>query len=105
MIENHTFRRPDIARVKLDYEGVFTDVSRSTEVFPEVERELRARGLHGLSPAFFQALFAALPVQCFEDITPTAPDLLGDRLDNLSDDISQSLRERAADSLRPSQEP
>ncbi|MBC2596328.1 hypothetical protein H5P28_18835 [Ruficoccus amylovorans] len=101
IIEDHSFRRPDITRYKIGYEGNFSNISRSTDVFPEVERELRARNLPGLDTAFFQALFAALPVQCFADIEPAVPGLLPDQIDGLTDEIGQTLRDRAVESLRP----
>ena len=102
VIENHSFRRPDIVRIKLGYTGSFANVSRSTEVFPQIEQDLRARGLPGLSPAFFQALFASLPVQCFADITPTAPELIPDQL---PDSVTDALKKRAAEALKPTPSP
>ncbi|MGE9293434.1 MAG: hypothetical protein ACQKBW_07470 [Puniceicoccales bacterium] len=83
IIENHSIGRPDIARYKVDYVGEFTGVSLSSEVFPEVQQALRQSGLPGFGPAFFRALFATFPVQCFADIEPRAPEIIPDKIDTL----------------------
>ncbi|MEM9226414.1 MAG: hypothetical protein AAGA45_00450 [Verrucomicrobiota bacterium] len=50
------------------YEGTFEDVSDPRAAFAEVQHQLRLGGVPGLSPDFFEALFAALPIQCFDEI-------------------------------------
>lgn len=82
LIENHRFDRPSLQKVSLDYEAVFTDVNQADAVFAQVRQELSQRGLPGVSPAFFEAIFATLPVQCFADIPPVAPDLIPDGIED-----------------------
>ncbi|MEM8549382.1 MAG: hypothetical protein AAGF10_01195, partial [Verrucomicrobiota bacterium] len=75
--------RNRMQKFAVEYEGIFEDVSDPRATFAEAQHQLRLGGVPGLSPDFFEALFAALPIQCFNDIPTKDPAFLQGTLKEL----------------------